>query len=647
MPTNEHLVLCSGASAKPRGNETLLTLNLHGASKNVRLEIGDISRRLLANLSDVHTDLLDIVGYIYAADSAISRAGKTDSHLGAMWRRKFRFVIPVRQPSLWSSKPVTASLVETISFLSDDDYEFEFCPLKSPPPVESYFPLSGAKDAKFMPDEVILFSGGLDSFAGTVEELVAHGTKVALVSHRSASKITEAQNYLIGQLRRRFGADRVLHVPVRANLKNGLGKEPTHRARSFLFAAIGAVTGHLLDRQRMFFFENGVVSLNLPPVGQVVGARATRTTHPQALAGFRRILSAVLGQSFDVSNPYAWITKSEVIERIVQSDCADLIKYTRSCTRVHAMTNLHPHCGKCSQCIDRRFAILAAGQDQKDPDEAYKVDLLLDGREPGPDREMALAYIRSASKIGQMTDVQFFAHFGETSRIVSHFAEPAGTVARRIFELHRRHAAAVCRVFDAGVDANKADIRNGSLPPDCLVSLVAGQRSEATSYPAPPSAPKMPEAQVQEIRMSINDVGKRVVFSRWGEIKGISAELLIALAAPFREAREGELAPEKYPYLNKEKLARQLNYESDEVLRRRVLRCRKTINKLAIKAGDPELPIDAVIENSQWHGYRLNPDRVRLVGATIVRQRSAQFEDMSGFGGIVLQKSFCTDDQKF
>ncbi len=113
--------------------------------------------------------------------------------------------------------------------------------------------------------------------------------------------------------------------------------------------------------------------------------------------------------------------------------------------------------------------------------------------------------------------------------------------------------------------------------------------------------------------MSIDKVGKRVVFERGREIRGVSAELLIALAAPFREAREGELAPEKYPYLTKEKLARQLNYEFDEVLRRRVSRCRKTINSLAKTAGDPELPIDAVIENSPWHSYRLNPDRVRLV----------------------------------
>ena len=614
MPINEHLVLCSGASAESRGDERLLTLNLHGSSSNVRLEIEDISRRLLANLSDVHADLLEIASYIYAADGAISRGGNTDSQLGAMWRRKFRFVIPVRKPTLWSSDPVTTALVETISFLSDDDYKFEFRPLDKPPAVETYFRLSGAEDTKFAPHEVILFSGGLDSFAGTVQELVAHGKKVALVSHRSASKITYAQNYLIGQLRRRFGANRILPIPVRANLRDDLGKESTHRTRSFLFASIGAVTAHLLDRQRILFFENGVVSLNLPPVRQVVGARATRTTHPQALAGFRRALTSILGQFFDVSNPYAWLTKSEVIERIVQSGCADLIKDTRSCTRVHAMTKLHPHCGQCSQCIDRRFAILAAGQDQADHEDAYQVEPLLGSREPGPDRELALAFVRSASKISQMTEVQFFTQYGETSRIVSHFDEPAETVARLIHGLHRRHAAAVCRVFDVSIDANKANIRNGSLPPDCLVSLIVAQRSEGTSYPASPSAPQIAEMPLQEVRITVDEAGERVIFARWGEVKGADAKLLIALATPFREARENELTPEKYPYLTTKELTRQLKYKS-EVLRVRVSQCRNKIIRLAKEAGDPELSINAVIESSPWHGYRLNPDRVRLVAS--------------------------------
>jgi 7-cyano-7-deazaguanine synthase in queuosine biosynthesis len=398
MPTNEHLVLCGGATAQESGDATRLELNLHGTSANVRLEIEDISRRLLANISDVHADLLEVASYIYAADGAIPRGGKTDPQLGARWRRKLRFVIPVRQPQLWSSDPVIESLVETIGFLSEDDYWFEFRTFENPPAVEKYFPLSGSEDVRFTPDEVILFSGGLDSFAGTVEELVAFGKKVALVSHRSATKIVGVQDHLINQLRSRFGADRILHVPVWANLKEGLANESTHRTRSFLFAALGAVTAQMLDRKRICFFENGVVSLNLPPVGQVVGARATRTTHPQALAGFRRVLSAVFGQFFDISNPYAWMTKAEIIGRITQNRCSDLIRHTRSCTRVHAMTNLHT-CGSCSQCIDRRFAVLSAGQEGEDPTEAYKIDLLQGEREAGPDREMALAFVRFALKV--------------------------------------------------------------------------------------------------------------------------------------------------------------------------------------------------------------------------------------------------------
>jgi hypothetical protein len=61
------------------------------------------------------------------------------------------------------------------------------------------------------------------------------------------------------------------------------------------------------------------------------------------------------------------------------------------------MTKMYPHCGKCSQCIDRRFAMLAASQEGEDPAEAYSVDLLLGKRGAGPDREMALSFVRSAA----------------------------------------------------------------------------------------------------------------------------------------------------------------------------------------------------------------------------------------------------------
>ena len=53
--------------------------------------------------------------------------------------------------------------------------------------------------------------------------------------------------------------------------------------------------------------------------------------------------------------------------------------------------------------------------------------------------------------------------------------------------------------------------------------------------------------------------------------------------------------------------------ETGASLRRRVLRCRKQIEKLATNAGSRSPLIDDVIENHQWRGYRLNPDVVRIV----------------------------------
>ena len=82
----------------------------------------------------------------------------------------------------------------------------------------------------------------------------------------------------------------------------------------------------------------------------------------------------------------------------------------------------------------------------------------------------------------------------------------------------------------------------------------------------------------------------------------MSAELIIALAEPFRQAMRDELAPERYPFIETSKLMRQINCDADETLRRRVLRCRKKIAQLATNAGDSPPSLDAVIENSQWHG---------------------------------------------
>ena len=149
---------------------------------------------------------------------------------------------------------------------------------------------------------------------------------------------------------------------------------------------------------------------------------------------------------------------------------------------------------------------------------------------------MALAYVRSASDINQMADVAFFAHYGEASRVVGFFPESADTVASRIFDLHRRHASAVCRVFDGAISSHAGNLRQATLPSACLLSLIVSQRDAESVYPDRSRAMEQRARTDPEIRIAIIEHQKRVVFDRWGEISGVSAELITALTEPFRQA---------------------------------------------------------------------------------------------------------------
>ncbi|MFA7586981.1 MAG: 7-cyano-7-deazaguanine synthase [Novosphingobium sp.] len=150
----------------------------------------------------------------------------------------------------------------------------------------------------------------------------------------------------------------------------------------------------MFGKDEFTFFENGVVSLNLPIAADVLGARATRTTHPKVIRGFEEFFSLLLEREINVRTPFQWLTKTDVVRKIDERHGADLLPQTNSCTRPRAMTKKHPHCGVCSQCIDRRFAVLAAGLGDAEPAELYGVDLLTGDRTHDRDVRMAAAYVK-------------------------------------------------------------------------------------------------------------------------------------------------------------------------------------------------------------------------------------------------------------
>ena len=421
-------------------------------------------------------DLIEIATFVYCADQAISRGGDGIQKFGQDWRRKFFFRVAVRNPNLWNSPVLRKTLIETLSFLSEDEYDFDFVNLNSEPPTQQQL-----KFDMTLPEEVVLFSGGLDSLGGAVQEAVVDKKNVALVTHQPTPKLSRRLDKL-RELLEIQAESRLLHIPVTINKAKSLGREYTQRSRSFLYLALGSTVAQIVGLRRVRFYENGIVSFNLPPSPQVVGARATRTTHPRVIEGFSKIISTLAGKRFAVENPFLWKTKTDVVSSIADAGCADMIKFATSCTHIWELTKLRTHCGNCSQCIDRRFAILSSRLEKHDPSDAYGVDLLVgerpaydsrDGNRKSSDsRTMLSAYVETASAIAEMSPTDFFGRFGEAARVLRHLGESADSAALKVYELHKRHARTVSDVVEQSIAQYAPAIRKRELPESCLLRLV-------------------------------------------------------------------------------------------------------------------------------------------------------------------------------
>jgi hypothetical protein len=65
--------------------------------------------------------------------------------------RNFRFVIPVRNPDRWKQKTIFEPLRDTLSFISEDEYAFEFEKATDPAPLVRYLDFNEDDDAAFRP----------------------------------------------------------------------------------------------------------------------------------------------------------------------------------------------------------------------------------------------------------------------------------------------------------------------------------------------------------------------------------------------------------------------------------------------------------------------------------------------------------------
>ena len=608
-----------------------ITIALNGSHPSFKIETDRIEAKMLAPLEPIMADLLDIVCAVFAADGQVKRGGPTRPNMGEDWRRTFDFDIPVRCVDIWSRPNVVEALTETATFLTDDNYSFKFRRSDSLSEGQGFLDFDPEGSA-FKADEVIMFSGGLDSFAGALEALETRNNRVVLVTHRSAQKAIPRQVRLGRYLANRFPG-RVLHIQIRATRSGSASSETTQRSRSFLFAALGQVIARMAGAQIVSFYENGVVSQNLPISPQVIGTMATRTTHPLGLRLFNELMAQIGPGAVAIHNPFVWLTKTEVVKRIADHGGQDNIKDSVSCTSIRDQDTLHTHCGACSQCFDRRFAILANGLADYDPEDMYHTEILTGPRETGRSRTMAVDWTRHALSLCDITARSYLSQFGqELLRVIrGHPDMPQSDALERSLALHHRHAAAVISALESAFKQHATALAQGLLPQNCLLRLHAGAGSSDlptlnftleslsrapsnTLNDADNQRDIVPETdEVLAVTFLVEQDIPIVVVRGIGRYVGANAKVVHVLKSPFDEDRAAGRSTQDHQYLLSGTIATKLAIDK-EAVDQRVSRLRKALKQdySAIFGKSPNGPL--LIQSRKASGYRLDPT-LRIVAS--------------------------------
>lgn len=606
---------CGGQTT---GDKDAIVLDVQGEARNVNLRVDYITRGMLGNVPDLLADLLEIAAYVFCADQRASRGSDKLKDYGNHWRRDLHLNIPVRCPDVWSDTQIQKELCDTLGFLSDDAYTFEFTLSENPAEIqEQYFP--NLIDAAPSVDEVSLFSGGIDSFAGAVNDIVQNNKSLLLVGHSGATKIRSVQDTLIKKLKERGYQRQVSFVPVCVSNIGARTVEHTQRTRSFLFACLGLVIARMAGKDRFTFYENGVVSMNPPVSGDIVGGRATRTTHPRVLRGLERLFSQILEREISIDTPLQWMTKPEVVLLINKAGMPDLLPMTCSCTRTHMRTTAQPHCGECSQCIDRRFAVLAAGMEEYEPASTYRLDLLTADRTGNENLRMALNYVAFFNKLRGVSQHRFLLEYSEFVSALGEFpgltTQEAGT---RLFDMFQRQATSIDSVMVKALRDNAEALVKGEILPGSLLAL---SRSVENVTIQPPSDY---DAQAKEfmdrlgtpiLEFAVDIENKHILFRNGLMLDGADYTLVEKLLTSFRAVKNEEKEAE---YNSAPNLAKVLG-KTEQSIRQQRSRIGKKLASLAADLGIP-LNEDSFIENLHSEGYRLNPNLREVALADIKKK---------------------------
>jgi 7-cyano-7-deazaguanine synthase in queuosine biosynthesis len=298
-------------------------------------------------LSEEALDLLDLGIAVFAIERSLPGAPSVNRTVA------FDVEMSVRRPERFTAKPVNA-LTSLLNFQGDADWTWTFTKRRGRPESPSLRELT--QDARKI-DQIVLFSGGLDSTCG-LAAVHPRAKRTQLVSHYTRQKTKQRD------IARELGFDEPTQATFSLTGSGFRGRTFFHR--SLYFVCLAASVAASYGIRKILQFENGVLAVAAPFGGSYF---MTRHAHPFFHRRAEDLFGALLGGKWIIENPFLQQTKRQVfgyLERLLDPAEANRIAgLTETCWYVQSnqyrrgrpKRNGEP-CGLCVPCVVRRTALL-------------------------------------------------------------------------------------------------------------------------------------------------------------------------------------------------------------------------------------------------------------------------------------------------
>jgi 7-cyano-7-deazaguanine synthase in queuosine biosynthesis len=475
-PVTAAIFRCDGAtlpSTLETDGQPISEIRTAASGGDINLRIDTLAAKMIGEVGPRAEDLVYIATYCVAVDQRVDRGTTAIDVHRERWRRRLTLVMPVSDPEFWSQSHITDALQQALNFATDDSWTILFT---QRPSTTRQLRITAPIDAAIAhhPDTVVLFSGGIDSLCATVNALADHRRPI-VVSHRVPNHIDKWQRDLLDQVRRLFPSWSLPHVSFNIHKQGGADSDPAQRTRAFLYAALGAAIAASYGVEQVILADNGYVSINPPISGELAGALASRGTHPTFLRLMNYLLSLTFEQRVVIENPLRHATRAEALAQLDRLGGASLLSDSHSCGRHRGpgRTNTVPHCGGCSQCVDRRTAVIATDLDAHDPAHRYGIDIFLQDLRDNDAQHVAVSYFLLAQSLQTMDADQLLAELPALHACLDPDSDDFPVDATELADVLIRHSREAIEVLREMYQRHAALLAANSLPAQSLLRLLS------------------------------------------------------------------------------------------------------------------------------------------------------------------------------